>query len=153
VLSWTLFLLVYRIVPQARIDVGTASRPPSGPRCCGGLEVRLLWNLGRIAAPGLLRPLAFAVSLVLWAYVSSLVLVLVRRWRRRAAALSRERFPQAQAGLLEPARMRSETSGNLIMRPTRRRPRRSKSGRRLKSSFPSRSAWRAAPGAPGWRRA
>ena len=35
----------------------------------------LVWNLGRMQLQTFYGPLAFAVSLVLWAYVSSLVLV------------------------------------------------------------------------------
>lgn len=75
-LGWALFTLVYRIAPSARIDFGIAAR--------GGLWAALawelskyvfVWNLGRMQLSTFYGPLAFAVALVLWAYVSSLVLV------------------------------------------------------------------------------
>jgi membrane protein len=76
VLSWALFLLVYRLVPQARIDVGTASRAALWAAVLWeASKYALVWNLGRMQLQTFYGPLAFAVSLVLWAYVSSLVLV------------------------------------------------------------------------------
>ena len=75
-LTWTLFVLVYRVTPEARVTLGVAGR--------AALWAAVVWeaskyafvlNLGRMQLQTFYGPLAFAVSLVLWAYVSSLVLV------------------------------------------------------------------------------
>ena len=98
VLSWALFLLVYRIVPRARIDRGCRRAGRAvGRGAVGGLEVRLRVEPGPDAAPTFYGPLAFAVSLVLWAYVSSVVLVFGAAMAPgRAEAL--DRWPSAPAG-------------------------------------------------------
>jgi membrane protein len=75
-LSWALFTLVYRLAPSARIDTGVAAR--AGLWAAVAWEASkyaFVWNLGRMQLQTFYGPLAFAVSLVLWAYVSSLVLV------------------------------------------------------------------------------
>ena len=76
-LTCLLFYLIYRVIPE----------PPVGSRVAlrAALWAGFLWeavkylfviNLGRSNLQAVYGPLAFAVSLVLWAYVSSLVLVL-----------------------------------------------------------------------------
>ena len=76
VLSWALFLLVYRLVPQARIDLGVAARAALWAAVLWeASKYALVWNLGRMQLETFYGPLAFAVSLVLWAFVSSVVLV------------------------------------------------------------------------------
>jgi membrane protein len=75
-LSWTLFTLVYRVAPSARIGPGVAWR--AGLWAASAWEVSkyaFVWNLGRMQLATLYGPLAFAVALVLWAYVSAVVLV------------------------------------------------------------------------------
>jgi membrane protein/epoxyqueuosine reductase len=75
-LSWTLFLLVYRLVPQARVDLSTAARAALWAAVLWeASKYAFVWNLGRMQLATFYGPLAFAVSLVLWAYVSSVVLV------------------------------------------------------------------------------
>jgi membrane protein/epoxyqueuosine reductase len=75
-LSWTLFLLVYRLVPQARVDLGVAARAALWAAVLWEVsKYAFVWNLGRMQLATFYGPLAFAVSLVLWAYVSSVVLV------------------------------------------------------------------------------
>jgi YihY family inner membrane protein len=75
-LSWTLFLLVYRLVPQARVDLRVAARAALWAAVLWEVsKYAFVWNLGRMQLATFYGPLAFAVSLVLWAYVSSVVLV------------------------------------------------------------------------------
>ena len=75
-LSWTLFLLVYRLVPRARIDLEVAARAAVWSAVVWeASKYAFVWNLGRMQLATFYGPLAFAVSLVLWAYVSSVVLV------------------------------------------------------------------------------
>jgi len=75
-LTCILFYLIYRVIPQ----------PPVGSRVAlrAALWAGTIWeavkylfviNLARSNLQAVYGPLAFAVSLVLWAYVSSLVLV------------------------------------------------------------------------------
>ena len=75
-LTCILFYLIYRVIPH----------PPVGNRVAikAALWAGVAWeaakylfvfNLGRAPLQAVYGPLAFAVSLVLWAYVSSLVLV------------------------------------------------------------------------------
>ena len=75
-LTCILFYLIYRVIPQ----------PPVGSRVAlrAALWAGIAWeaakylfvmNLARSNLQAVYGPLAFAVSLVLWAYVSSLVLV------------------------------------------------------------------------------
>jgi membrane protein/epoxyqueuosine reductase len=75
-LTWALFAIVYRLASSARVRLRAALR--------GALWAAILWeaskyafvwNLGRMQLATFYGPLAFAVALVLWAYVSSVVLV------------------------------------------------------------------------------
>jgi YihY family inner membrane protein len=75
-LSYLLFFLVYRVVPDVPVKGRTALR--------AALVAGTLWEvvkyvfvvrLPRTRLAAFYGPLAFSVSLVLWAYVSSLVLV------------------------------------------------------------------------------
>jgi YihY family inner membrane protein len=75
-LTWALFTLVYRLAPAVRVTLRDAAR--------GALWAAILWeaskyafvwNLGRIRLATVYGPLSFAVALVLWAYLSSLMLV------------------------------------------------------------------------------
>ena len=75
-LSWTLFLLIYRLVPQARIGLAVAARAALWSAVLWeASKYAFVWNLGRMQLATFYGPLAFAVALVLWAYVSSVVLV------------------------------------------------------------------------------
>jgi len=75
-LSWTLFLLIYRLAPDARVDLRVAAQAALWAAVAWeASKYAFVWNLGRVQLATLYGPLAFAVSLVLWAYVSSLVLV------------------------------------------------------------------------------
>jgi membrane protein len=76
VLGWALFGLVYRVAPSARIPSSVAARAALWAALAWeASKYAFVWNLGRMQLSTLYGPLAFAVSLVLWAYVSSLVLV------------------------------------------------------------------------------
>lgn len=75
-LSWALFTLVYRVAPSARVGLGLAGR--AGLWAALAWEASkyvFVWNLGRMQLQTFYGPLAFAVALVLWAYVSAVVLV------------------------------------------------------------------------------
>jgi membrane protein len=75
-LSWTLFLLVYRLVPRAGVGLGVAARAALWAAVLWeASKYAFVWNLGRMQLATFYGPLAFAVALVLWAYVSSVVLV------------------------------------------------------------------------------
>jgi YihY family inner membrane protein len=75
-LTWTLFLLVYRVTPSAPVDLRTASRAALWAAALWeASKYVFVWNLERTQLATLYGPLTFAVSLVLWAYVSSLLLV------------------------------------------------------------------------------
>jgi membrane protein len=76
VLTWTLFLLIYRLVPQARVDMRIAARAALwAAMLWEASKYAFVWNLGRMQLATFYGPLAFAVALVLWAYVSCVVLV------------------------------------------------------------------------------
>jgi YihY family inner membrane protein len=75
-LTWTLFLLVYRLVPQARVGLGVAARAALWAAVLWeASKYAFVWNLARMQLATFYGPLAFAVALVLWAYLSSVVLV------------------------------------------------------------------------------
>ena len=75
-LSWALFLLVYRIVPRTGVDLRVAARAALWAAVLWeASKYAFVWNLGRMQLAAFYGPLAFAVALVLWAYVSSVVLV------------------------------------------------------------------------------
>jgi membrane protein/epoxyqueuosine reductase len=75
-LTWLLFFLIYRLIPDAEVKSGVAMK--------AALWASVAWEaakygfviqLGRMNLQAFYGPLAFAVSLVLWAYVSSLAVV------------------------------------------------------------------------------
>jgi membrane protein len=71
-----LFFLIYRVIPDVPVRTAVALR--AALWAGGGWEVAkylFVFNLGRMNLRAFYGPLAFAVSLILWAYVSSLVLV------------------------------------------------------------------------------
>jgi len=75
-LGWALFTLVYRVAPSARVDWGVAWRAGLWAACAWeASKYAFVWNLQRVQLQTFYGPLAFAVALVLWAYVSSVVLV------------------------------------------------------------------------------
>jgi membrane protein/epoxyqueuosine reductase len=75
-LSWALFLLVYRLVPRVGVDLRVAARAAVWAALLWeASKYAFVWNLGRMHLATFYGPLAFAVALVLWAYVSSVVLV------------------------------------------------------------------------------
>jgi membrane protein len=75
-LSWALFLLVYRLVPRTRVDLRVAAVAALWAAVLWeASKYAFVWNLGRMQLATLYGPLAFAVALVLWAYVSIVVLV------------------------------------------------------------------------------
>jgi YihY family inner membrane protein len=75
-LTWAVFVMIYRLATEAPIDLRTASGAAGWAAILWELsKYAFVWNLGRTDLASLYGPLAFAVSLVLWAYVSSLVLV------------------------------------------------------------------------------
>ena len=75
-MTWALFYFIYRLVPEP----GVGARASLKAALVAGTAweaVKYLFviNLARTNLRALYGPLAFAVALVLWAYVSSLVLV------------------------------------------------------------------------------
>lgn len=89
-LSYVLFFLIYRLIPAAPVGTNVALRAAlwSGT----AWEILKYFFVGRLARLNLQAfygPLAFSVSLILWAYVSSLVLVfgalMVPSGRQRSA--------------------------------------------------------------------
>jgi membrane protein len=75
-LTCLVFLLIYRAIPNPPVGTAVAVRAAlwSGTTW-EAAKYAFVVNLGRANLPAVYGPLAFAVSLVLWAYVSSLVLV------------------------------------------------------------------------------
>jgi uncharacterized BrkB/YihY/UPF0761 family membrane protein len=75
-LTVLLFFLIYRLVPDAPVSSRVALK---AALWAGGsweaAKYVFLIQLDRMNLPAFYGPLAFAVSLVLWAYVSSLTLV------------------------------------------------------------------------------
>jgi YihY family inner membrane protein len=75
VLTWMVFLLVYRVAPEARVAWSVAAQAALWAAVVWeASKYAFVWNLGRMQLQTFYGPLAFAVTLVLWAYVSSLVL-------------------------------------------------------------------------------
>jgi len=75
-LTCIVFLLIYRFIPDPRVETGTAVRAALwAGTSWEAAKYLFVVNLSRANLPAVYGPLAFAVSLVLWAYVSSLVLV------------------------------------------------------------------------------
>ena len=75
-LTCFVFFLIYRVIPDPPVGTGVAGRAALWAGT-GWEAAKYLFviNLTRANLPAVYGPLAFAVSLVLWAYVSSLVLV------------------------------------------------------------------------------
>lgn len=75
-LTFLVFFLIYRVIPDPAVGTGVAARAAVWAGT-GWEAAKYLFviNLTRANLPAVYGPLAFAVSLVLWAYVSSLVLV------------------------------------------------------------------------------
>jgi YihY family inner membrane protein len=74
--GWAFFTLVYRVAPSARVDLSLAWRAGLWAACAWELSKYVfVWNLERMQLATFYGPLALAVALVLWAYVSSMVLV------------------------------------------------------------------------------
>jgi len=76
-LTCLLFYLIYRAIPEPPVGSRVALRAALWAGLAWeGMKYVFVINLGRSNLQAVYGPLAFAVSLVLWAYVSSLVLVL-----------------------------------------------------------------------------
>jgi membrane protein/epoxyqueuosine reductase len=74
--TYLLFFLVYRFVPDARVGGRVALRAAAFAAVSWeALKYLFVVKLGGMNLQAFYGPLAFAVSLILWAYVSSLVLV------------------------------------------------------------------------------
>ena len=75
-LGWAIFTLIYRVAPSAHVGWSVAWRAGLWAACAWeASKYGFVWNLQRMQLQTLYGPLAFAVTLVLWAYVSSVVLV------------------------------------------------------------------------------
>lgn len=76
ILTCVLFYLIYRVIPDPPVGNQIALRAALWAGAAWeGVKYLFVINLGRTNLQAVYGPLAFAVSLVLWAYVSSLVLV------------------------------------------------------------------------------
>jgi membrane protein len=76
-LTYAVFFLVYRFVPSTRVRAGVAARAA----LCGGgawelIKYVFIARLPSMNLKAVYGPLAFAVALILWAYISSLMLVM-----------------------------------------------------------------------------
>jgi membrane protein len=75
-LTCLLFFAIYRFIPQAAVDWRVALKASIWAGVTWeGVKYAFVINLARTNLQTFYGPLAFSVSLVLWAYVSSLVLV------------------------------------------------------------------------------
>ena len=75
-LTCLVFLLIYRVIPDPPVRTSVALRAALwAGTSWEAAKYLFVINLSRANLPAVYGPLAFAVSLVLWAYVSSLVLV------------------------------------------------------------------------------
>jgi YihY family inner membrane protein len=76
VMTYVLFFVIYRFVPAAPVRTGVAARAALwGGTSWEAAKYLFLIQLARMNLEAFYGPLAFSVSLVLWAYVSSLALV------------------------------------------------------------------------------
>jgi membrane protein len=76
-LTYALFFLVYRLIPAVRVSTLVAAKASLWSAVAWeAAKYGFVVKLGRMDLRAFYGPLAFAVSLVLWAYLSSLVLVL-----------------------------------------------------------------------------
>jgi membrane protein/epoxyqueuosine reductase len=75
-LTYALFFLIYRVIPGAVVRSGTAARAALWSAAAWeAVKYVFVIKLGQMNLQAFYGPLALAVSLILWAYVSSLVLV------------------------------------------------------------------------------
>ncbi len=75
-LSYLIFFLIYRAIPDPSVGSAVALRAAFwAGTAWEGVKYLFVVNLARANLQAFYGPLAFAVALVLWAYVSSLVLV------------------------------------------------------------------------------
>jgi YihY family inner membrane protein len=75
-LSFILFFLIYRLIPDVDVRSRVALRAALwGALAWEAAKYAFVVQLGRMNLQAFYGPLAFAVSLVLWAYVSSLTVV------------------------------------------------------------------------------
>ena len=89
-LTCFVFFLIYRVIPDPPVGTGVAARAALWAGTgWEGAKYLFVINLTRANLPAVYGPLAFAVSLVLWAYVSSLVLVFGALMSPRAEASRR----------------------------------------------------------------
>lgn len=96
-LTYLVFFLIYRVIPEPSVGGRVALRAALwAGTAWEAVKYGFVINLGRANLQAFYGPLAFAVALVLWAYVSSLVLVfgalmspvesMPRRGRKRRVA-------------------------------------------------------------------
>jgi uncharacterized BrkB/YihY/UPF0761 family membrane protein len=75
-LTWLLFFLIYRLIPDVEVRSGVALKAALWAGAAWeAAKYGFVIQLERMNLPAFYGPLAFAVSLVLWAYVSSLAVV------------------------------------------------------------------------------
>ena len=75
-LTYFLFFLIYRFIPAAPVPTRVALKAALwAGTVWEGAKYLFVINLARLNLQAFYGPLAFSVSLILWAYVSSLVLV------------------------------------------------------------------------------
>lgn len=75
-LTYLLFFLIYRVIPDAPVGSRVAVRASIwAGSAWEAVKYLFVVKLGQMNLQALYGPLAFAVSLILWAYVSSLVMV------------------------------------------------------------------------------
>jgi len=76
-LTYALFFLIYRVIPEVRVSTAVAAKAAVWSAIAWeAAKYGFIVKLAQMNLRAVYGPLAFAVSLVLWAYVSSLVLVL-----------------------------------------------------------------------------
>jgi len=74
--TWLLFFLIYRLIPDAPVGSRVAMKAALWAAVAWeGAKYAFVIQLGRMNLQAFYGPLALSVSLILWAYLSSLVLV------------------------------------------------------------------------------